>query len=236
VKYRLLDEFENLFSGKFYNHRVYNNGDYVAVGLYEDLLHLKRSPKYARRVAAGTSVVNFSNVSPGIAARRADGTFGQNVPHVDPNVVDGYAVLRGTTATVEIGVEVKIVCKAMLRQIGRVMNDLKEQASELQLKNVDAVRAAVVGVNFAPFYVSFEGDREWRTTGHGKHKHPVQEADEVVSRLRARVAPLYDELLVLPFIATNDPPYDFAWVDSATTQREYGAALVRLSQLYEKRF
>lgn len=236
MKYRLLDEFEALFSGKLYNHRVYNNGDYVALGLYEDLLELGRSPKFASGVANGTRVVNFTNVNVGIKARRPDGTFGESPPNSESAVVAGYQVPRGTTATTEVGAEVKIVCKAMLRQVGRVMNDLREQATELQHKNPDVVRVAVVGVNHAPFYVSWEGDREWPTNGKGKHKHPIQEAAETTRRIVERVAPLYDELLVLPFVATNAPPRDFAWVNAKQTAAEYGAALVRISQLYEKRF
>lgn len=47
---------------------------------------------------------------------------------VDP----GYIVARGPIATVEIGVEVKILAKAMIKQVNRVINDLRDQVSQFR--------------------------------------------------------------------------------------------------------
>jgi hypothetical protein len=50
-------------------------------------------------------------------------------------------------------------------------------------------------------------DKEWPTTGMGKHLHPYQQAEEVEQRLLALAKPHFDEFLVLRFIATNKAPY-----------------------------
>ena len=41
--------------------------------------------------------------------RRGDGSFGEAVPNSNPEWDDGFAVGRGQIATVEIGIEVKIM-------------------------------------------------------------------------------------------------------------------------------
>lgn len=235
MKYRLLADFAALFLGRRYNHRVSTNGDHVAVALYEDLLTLNRSAKYVDRISDGTRVVNVSNTRPGIRARRGDGTLGESLPHVTPLVDPAYAVPRDISASVEIGVEVKIICKAMVRQIGRVISDLNKQAGDIRHKGHQPICVAVVGVNFAPYYVSQEGNVEWRTNGVGRYKHPIQEAAEIVRRLQESIAPTYDELIILPFVATNEVPQAFAWQQPTKIENDYGAALVRISQLYEKR-
>ena len=229
MPYRLLSEFEALFQGKFYNHRIFNLGDQVALGLYEDLEAHGSSTKFATRTGSGQRVVNIANVSPGIGSRRPDGTFGERLAHVPADVAAGFNVKRGLTASNEIGVEVKIVCKAMIRQFGRVKNDLIKQAGEIREKGSNAITVAVVGINYAPHYVSLESDKEWRTTGKGRHKHPFQEADAINQRLRTLVAPHYDELVILPFLATNEAPFGFAWRNRTQTENEYGAALLRVS-------
>ncbi len=43
--YRLLTEFRRLFEGKIYKHRASNQGDFVAMHLYEDLVTVQRSSK-----------------------------------------------------------------------------------------------------------------------------------------------------------------------------------------------
>jgi hypothetical protein len=50
------------------------------------------------------------------------------------------------------------------------------------------------------------------------------------------IAPLYHELLILPFSATNSPPYQFSWVDLPRTTNEYNAILLRVSDEYEASF
>ena len=44
----------------------------------------------------------------------------------------GYLVARGPIATVEIGIEVKILAKAMIKQIDRVINDLRNQVVQFK--------------------------------------------------------------------------------------------------------
>jgi hypothetical protein len=45
LQYRLLAEFRRLFEAKIYKHRASNQGDFVAMHLYEDLIAINRSPK-----------------------------------------------------------------------------------------------------------------------------------------------------------------------------------------------
>ena len=45
LEYRLLAEFRRLFEAKPYKHRASNQGDFVALHLYEDLVTINRSPK-----------------------------------------------------------------------------------------------------------------------------------------------------------------------------------------------
>lgn len=236
MPYQLLRRFEALFSGCIYRHRSSTNGDHVAVRLYEDLLALGRSNKFVTRVQDGTSVVNVANTRAGIRARRGDGSFGERLPHVPIVYEQGLAVGRGPIATIEIGVETKILAKAMIKQIGRVINDLENQAKVFRSKGGNPICVAVVGINRAPQYLSYEGDREFLTTGGGGYRHPVQEYAEAERRIRQHVAPHYDELIVLPFIATNQPPQDFAWVNPAQVANDYAGALLRISQEYERRF
>jgi hypothetical protein len=146
-------------------------------------------------------------------------------------------VARGPVATIEIGAEVKILAKAMIKQIDRVTGDLKKQVSEFKYRSGDyePICVGIVGINFAPVTTGYEGDRSYRTDG-AKHKHPYQEAPEAQRRLMAHAAPAYDEFLVLRYKATNEPPYPFEWVDYTDTVQEYGAILTRISRAYERRF
>ena len=50
------------------------------------------------------------------------------------------------------------------------------------------------------------------------------------------IGPIYDELIILPFVATNQPPHAFGWAKSESMLNEYGAALIRISQTYDQRF
>jgi hypothetical protein len=58
---------------------------------------------------------------------------------------------------------------------------------------------------------------------------PLQEAAEAEARLLQHAAPFYDEFLILRFIATNSPPFNFQWVNSNHTNLDYGASLARVS-------
>jgi hypothetical protein len=212
LTYRLFETFRELFQGKVFRHRSSNQGDRVATEFFEDLYDLGRSQKYLDRVSNGLSVLNVANKRVGVLARRGDGSFGEIVPNVQPIAEPGYRVKRGPIATIEIGIEVKIVQKAMIRQIGRVISDLKDQLNHFKCRRGTPICVGVVGINHAQHYVSYEGDKEWPTTGKGKYKHPYQEAGEVEKRLREEAAPSFDEFLILHFIATNSTPYEFKWV------------------------
>jgi hypothetical protein len=93
---------------------VSNQGDIIAVHLYEDLVTISRSSKLTDGITRQQHVVNVQNRLRGIKARRGDGTFGEIIPGVAPTIQPGFAVARGPIATVEIGTEVKILAKAMI--------------------------------------------------------------------------------------------------------------------------
>ena len=148
----------------------------------------------------------------------------------------GYVVARGPIATVEIGVEVKILAKAMIKQIDRVKNDLRHQIFEFKRGGGSPICIAVIGINQAETTIGYEGDRPWPTTGKGGFLHPFQEAPEAERRLRGEVQAEFDEFLVLRFKATNAPPYRFEWVNYTETRMDYAAALSRISARYQQRF
>jgi hypothetical protein len=236
IEYRLLKEFRGLFDGAKYEHRRSNLGDFVAMHLYEDLVAVDKSEKYVFSVSAMSRVLNVENRRKGVQARRGDGTFGELIVGEEASVIPGYKVARGPVATVEIGVEVKILSKAMIKQIDRVIGDLAKQVQHFKLKAGPSrsICLAVVGLNYASVTTSYEGDRSYRTDGI-KYKHPVQEAEQARYRLAA-VAREYDEFLVLKYRASNEPPYPFEWVNQKETTQEYGAALIRISNEYQRRF
>ncbi|MEY9726278.1 hypothetical protein [Bradyrhizobium yuanmingense] len=233
MQYRLLETFRSLFDGKAYHHRVSGQGDHVAIQLYEDLYTLGRSQKYLQRVDQGLSVLNVQNKRIGIKARRGDGSFGEIVAHTQPIADPGYSVRRGPIATIEIGVEVKIIHKAMIKQIDRVITDMKNQVIEFKFHHGSPITVGVVGINCAQTTVSYEGPgRSYRTTGKSGYMHPVQEADEAERRLRSLAAPSFDEFLVLRYKAENEDPFPFAWDNLAKSTQEYGAILTRVSSRY----
>jgi hypothetical protein len=233
----LFDAFEGLFRGKIYKHRDSTQGDRVAVHLFEDLLHIARSPRYLAAVMDRQDrAVNAQNRRRGIRARRGDGTFGQIIPGEAPSFDPGYSVGRGAIATVEIGIEVKILFKAMIKQIDRVINDLENQVRQFRRGGGNPITVGIVGVNHAESCISYEGTREFPTTGKAGFPHPTQESAEAEHSLELDAKPHFDELLLLRFKATNAPPYPFEWVDLPSLRLDYGAALARISREYERRF
>jgi hypothetical protein len=64
--------------------------------------------------------------------RRGDGTFGELVPAAVALTEKGMLVARGPVATIEIDAETKILVKAMIKQIDRVITDLTNQATQFQ--------------------------------------------------------------------------------------------------------
>lgn len=237
MTYKLLEAFRGLFQGTEYRHRDSTQGDYVASFLVDDLYALGRSTKLKCALESRQSVLNTRNKTVGRSHRRGDGSFGAAVPNIQPHFIpETYTVALGEVASIEIGAEVKIFAKSMIKQLDRVGTDMINQAEEFKRSNVSAICIGIVGVNHAPVYRGLEGVREYITTGKGGHAHPIQEAIQTEQRLVARVSSHFDELVVLRFIATNMPPLLFNWVNEEQSMKEYGAALVRISALYERRF
>jgi hypothetical protein len=204
--------------------------------LYEDLVAIKKSDRYILSVENMSRVLNVQNRRKGIEARRGDGTFGELIVGEEPVIDPGYKVARGPVATIEIGVEVKVLAKAMIKQIDRVKSDLANQVLNFKHRagSSKPICVGIVGINYADVATGYEGDRAYRTDG-GKHKHPIQEAEHARQRL-APIHDLYDELVILGFKARNEEPYEFEWVNEKETRLDYGAALIRISNEYEKRF
>lgn len=234
-RYALLRTFRGLFEGQPYRHRIANLGDMVASQLYEDLAGLGKSAKLAERVQNRECVVNLKNLMTGKPSRRGDGTFGELVPAAVALTEKGLLVARGPVATIEIGGETKILAKAMIKQIDRVITDLTNQATQFKRGGGDPICVAFVGINFAERYVSFEGRKKWPTDGK-KYKHPIQEAAQAEQRLKERASLAFDEFQFLRFRASNAKPFPFDWVDLAQTEMEYSSVLTRVSREYDRRF
>ena len=235
TSFALLDTFQSLFEGRKYEHRNSTLGDLVASQLYEDLVNLGRSPKLTERVKNRERVVNAGNKAVGKKSRRGDGTFGELVPTVVAIAEEGLLVARGEIANIEIGAETKILAKAMIKQIDRVIGDLIRQVEEFRKTGGQPICVGIVGVNAAPAYTSYEGERAWPTDGK-KHKHPIQEAAEAERRVIEKAAPSFNEFLLLRFKAPNVVPFSFEWVNQEQTAKEYSALLLRLSREYDRRF
>jgi hypothetical protein len=235
LRYRLLDTFEQTFRGVRYRHRASTQGDLVAIQLYEDLYTLGRSAKLKERIDSHEYVVNIQNTRQGIRARRGDGTFGERIPGFTSLHESGFLVARGSLATVEIGVEVKILFKAMIKQIDRVTSDLRGQVGHFRRGGGNPISVGIVGINHAPECTSYEGERAFPTDGR-IYKHPIQEASAAEERLLRDAAPHFDEFLVLRFRASNVEPYSFEWVNAQQTLADYGAILTRISREYDRRF
>jgi hypothetical protein len=236
VAYRLLDEFQKLFEGKKYLHRQSTTGDFVATHLYEDLYTVGKSRSLKSRIDDRSRVLNTQNIRRGIKARRGDGTFGELIPQVQPIADPNYVVARGPIANVEIGCEVKVLAKAMIKQIDRVIGDLVKQVAQFKRGAGNPICVGVVGINHATAYTSYEGERAWPTDGTSRYRHPVQEASEAESRLLIQAKPSFDEFLILRFRASNAEPYQFEWLDLRATELDYGAILTRIAREYDRRF
>lgn len=228
---KLLDEFRSLFEGKKYLHRVSTQGDWVAQFLFEDLFELGKATKLLARARVRDVVVNTANKTRGIAARRGDGSLGELVPGAQPRDVEGFHLGRGQIANVQVGAETKILAKAMIKQIDRVINDLEKQAGHFRRQGRGAITVALVGVNHADSCVGYEGDRSFPA-----QVSPSREAPEAIRRIKERAAPAFDESIILRFKATNEDPFPFMWVDEEATRLDYASALTRISRLYDERF
>jgi hypothetical protein len=239
--FRLLSAFEALYSRHPYVHRASTHGDNMATELFEDLFvrSMARDPasRFVVRVNDATRVVDRRNKSYNVSARRGDGLLGE-VMHGAPTAsLPGFAVKRGPTVATEIGVEMKIVAKAMLKQIGRVCTDLNNQKNEFAAHTGSRppISVAIVAVNFAPIYCGLEKKRKYITDGK-TYRHPIQEAAEAKRRLETFVKPNYDFFIMLEYSATNMKPYPFSWVNPTGQVADYNAELSRLAVEYEARF
>lgn len=236
----MLAAFKAIFFGKEYRHRSNKQGDLLAVEVYEDLYAIDRSPKFVKHIDSLRRGISLQNVRSGIGARRGDGTLGDLIPGEVTIAVPGYHVRRGPVATLNIGIEVKILNKAMIKQINDRVAGLQKQADYFLTGRDGRARGnpisiALVGLNHADYAVGYEGDRLYKTDGRN-HAHPAQEAPIVEARIRQEVVPHYNETIILRYRATNDAPFPFSWVDAAATARDYRASLVRLASEYEHRF
>lgn len=237
LEYRLLTEFQRLFEGTVYKHRNSSQGDFVAMHLYEDLVAINRSSKLAEAaIHRRDRVVNVQNRLRGVRRGEATG-LSANLYRAHLHLWNpGYRVARGPVATVEIGIEVKILAKAMIKQIDRVVNDLRNQANQFKRGGGQPISVAVIGINQADSTVSYEGERPFPTTGRQGFLHPFQEAPEAERRLLSEAAAEFDEFVILRFKASNAPPYLFEWVNYRETRLDYAAALSRIAARYQQRF
>ena len=153
---RLLETFRQLFDGTKYLHRKSNLGDLVAIEFYEDLVALGKSAKLPSRISAHDRVINLRNITIGKKARRGDGTLGELVPSAVAIVEKDFVVARGPTANIEIGVEAKILAKAMIKQIDRVIGDLQRQVMMFRRTSGNPLCIGFVGINWSDSYTSYE--------------------------------------------------------------------------------
>lgn len=124
----------------------------------------------------------------------------------------------------------------MIKQIDRVITDLRNQVSEFKRGGERPICVGIVGINHASYTVGYQGERSYKTDGKAGGRHPAQEAEEAEQRLRSRVADVFDEFLILRYRATNEAPFSFEWVELTATEQDYGAALLRISREYDRRF
>ena len=228
-EFLLLRKFEETFRDRRYIHRNSQLGNRIADFLFDDLYLLREDSRFRADIDAREVALNPKGVSPGLRARRGDGSLGPVVPGHQPRAYSGHVVPIAPTAEVDIGAEVK-----MIKQIDRVIIDLCGQAQHFKTKSPRAIPVGIVGLNLADHYVSFERDRSYATDGRGA-PHPAQEAHEAERRLHDRAESCFTEFIVLPFRATNESPYPFEWATPRVTRDDYASMLVRLLRSYERR-
>lgn len=234
---RLLDAFTELFDGKPYLHRISTHGDRISVEVYEDLYELARSKKLVQSVDGKVRGVGPQNRAVTLnRMRRGDGTLGELLDPRSARTFPNYAVARGAIATIDCGIEVKILNKAMIKQIDRVVNDLEKQVVNWKRISQNVVSLAIVAINRAESTVGYERDRAYRTDGKD-HKHPFQEAATAEAHIIERIVNkgIYDEVLLLRYEATNEHPFRFKWHNKRETTDSYKAALIRTSSLIDDR-
>lgn len=237
MKFRMLKSFQDIFSGQIYRHRSSTHGDKIARLLYEDLYAISKSKLFSSRVNDGESAYSSKNFITGKRrSRRGDGAFGEVVPFGKVSRDNGFSIGSAELANLEIGVEVKILSKAMIKQIDRVQNDLVHQAAAFKRSNHQSITIGIVAVNHSDSVVSYEGERAFIADGSTKDAAPIKEAPAAIARITQSAVGKYDEFAFLPFVATNASPFPFNWVNEDRVLKEYSSLLIRVLRLYEDRF
>ncbi|HWP57337.1 MAG TPA: hypothetical protein VNL14_05580 [Candidatus Acidoferrales bacterium] len=230
-KFKLLESFRKTFEGRVYKHRDPTVGNKIGRYFFEDMLDHSVSARYTHHVASRLGVVSIhGKVQTPRDIRRNDSVFGIPPAGAVLREASGFRVIEGPVAEPRIGCEVKIVAKSQQKQIDRVINDLEGFARRMKRLNRRCINLAVVGVNHESDYVGHEGARSFR------HALKAQESAKVEQKLRERLIDVYDELLLLSFRATNQPPYPFHWLNPIEVDVAYGAALTRVGAQYQSRF
>ena len=115
---------------------------------------------------------------------------------------------------------------------GVIKNDVEYILFLFKNRNPSAITIAIVGVNHATSYSSYEGERVFAVEGA---RSPAAEAPKAIKRLDAGARHDYDEFIVLPFQATNSAPFPFEWVDFVSTENLYSATLIRARKAFAAR-
>lgn len=229
-QFALLEAFRQTFAGGIYRHRDSTLGNRIARQLFEDLLSHRVSTRYTDHVVNQLGVVNRGGGVHGKAIRRNDSVFGRPPAGVTigPSPT-GFNVPEGPIAEPRMACELKILAKAQQKQVDRVISDLSSFGRKMKALSENCINLAIVGVNYESDYVGYEGERPFRDRLRSR------EAEIVTAKL-GEVSKDYDEFLILPFKATNQPPFPFVWISPARVDLDYGAALTRVGERYEERF
>jgi hypothetical protein len=228
-KFRLLETFRNTFQGRVYKHRASTIGNTIGRELFEDLYAHAISRRLNEQAKKQVVVVNRGGGIRGKLIRRNDSVLGRPPAGSVIRMRARWSVPEGEVAEPRIGCEVKILAKSQLKQIDRVISDLENFVSRMKRLNKRCINVAMVGVNYESDYVGYEGGRRFR---HVLRPHEPQEVERRLAVLRAS----YDEVVILRFLATNQRPYPFDWLNPDVTDLDYGAILTRVGELYQTRF
>lgn len=230
-KFQLLDAFRLTFAGKVYKHRNSTIGNKIGRQLFEDLLDHAVSAAYNFDVGNGRAVVNSGgSIHTPRQIRRNDSVYGCPPAGAELRPLQaGFRISEGPVAEPRIGCEVKILAKSQQKQIDRVLSDLENFVRRMKELSENCLNLAIVGVNHEAEYEGHEGERTFR------HRLRMDEPRVVEDKLQILLGK-YDELLVLRFKATNQPPYPFRWLSERKVNLDYGAVLTRLGEAYQRRF
>ena len=230
--FRLLERFRQTFLGHPYIHRNSSLGNRIGRELFEDLVTHGKSARYAKDIEEHRGVANRGGkIHTPKAIRRNDSIFGHPPAGVKLRPAPAeFTVMEGPVAEPLVGCEVKIIAKSQLKQLDRVINDLDGFSKRMKSLNKRCINVAIVGINHQSNYVGFEGKVQWH------HELRAEEPKTVARRVQEELIDLYDELLIFPFTATNQPPFPFAWLSARRADLDYGAALTRIGILYKRRF